>query len=97
MTPPGPGGERQVGLAADVQRRMLPRRLPQIPRLDVAARYQPSFALGGDFYDIVPIGLDRASGGSQRKHRRRLRVRLTVRQAGKRVFGRTIEVSSVGR
>ena len=52
---------------------------------------------GGLVLWAVPIGLDRASGGSQGKHRRRLRVRLTVRQGGKRVFGRTIEVSSVGR
>ena len=31
---------------------MLPQTLPQIPRFDLAARYAPSFHLGGDFYDL---------------------------------------------
>ncbi|MFN0131226.1 MAG: PP2C family protein-serine/threonine phosphatase [Phycisphaerales bacterium] len=48
--------QRQVELAADVQRRMLPRWNPKIPRLDVAARYVPSFELGGDFYDFFELG-----------------------------------------
>jgi sigma-B regulation protein RsbU (phosphoserine phosphatase) len=47
--------QRQVQLAADVQRRMLPRKVPQIPPLDVAARYVPSFELGGDFYDFFEL------------------------------------------
>lgn len=47
--------QRQLQLAADVQRRMLPRRTPQIPRLDVASRYVPSFELGGDFYDFFEL------------------------------------------
>jgi len=48
--------ERQVRLAADVQRRMLPRSLPSDPRVELAARYQPSFQLGGDFYDLFSVG-----------------------------------------
>ncbi|MGE3109803.1 MAG: PP2C family protein-serine/threonine phosphatase [Phycisphaerales bacterium] len=48
--------QRQVRLAADVQRRMLPRATPNVPRLDVAAKYSPSFELGGDFYDFVELG-----------------------------------------
>jgi sigma-B regulation protein RsbU (phosphoserine phosphatase) len=47
--------QRQVQLAADVQRRMLPRKVPQVPRLDVASRYVPSFELGGDFYDFIEL------------------------------------------
>lgn len=47
--------QRQVQLAADVQRRMLPRKLPQLLRLDVASRYLPSFELGGDFYDFMEL------------------------------------------
>jgi len=46
---------RQLKLAADVQRRMLPREMPPTPGLDVAARYEASFDLGGDFYDVVKI------------------------------------------
>jgi phosphoserine phosphatase RsbU/P len=47
---------RQMRLAADVQRRMLPRVSPDLPKLDVAARYVPSFELGGDFYDFLHLG-----------------------------------------
>ncbi len=48
--------QRQVRLAADVQRRMLPRSLPQMKPFDVAAHYAPSFELGGDFYDFMELG-----------------------------------------
>lgn len=47
--------QRQLQLAADVQRRMLPRGAPSMPGLDVAAKYQPSFELGGDFFDFLPL------------------------------------------
>ncbi len=48
--------QRQVQLAADVQRRMLPRSVPAVKGLDLAAAYEPSFELGGDFYDFVDLG-----------------------------------------
>ncbi len=44
--------ERQMRMAAQVQQRMLPSGLPQFDGLDIAARYQPSFEVGGDFYDV---------------------------------------------
>lgn len=47
--------QRQMELAADVQRRMLPRVAPALPRLDVAAKYTPSLELGGDFYDLFEL------------------------------------------
>lgn len=47
--------QRQLQLAAEVQRAMLPERVPMLPRLDVAARYVPSFELGGDFYDLFEL------------------------------------------
>lgn len=46
---------RQLHLAADVQRRMLPRRMPEIDGYDIAARYVPSFELSGDFYDFIHL------------------------------------------
>ncbi len=48
--------QRQLQLASDVQRRMLPRSVPSIRTLDMAARYIPSFELGGDFYDFMDLG-----------------------------------------
>ncbi|MEM6394169.1 MAG: SpoIIE family protein phosphatase [Planctomycetota bacterium] len=46
---------RQLHLAADVQRRMLPSRMPNLPGVEVAARYVPSLDLGGDFYDFIRL------------------------------------------
>ncbi len=52
--------QRQVQLAADVQRRLIPTTSPNLPPFDVAGRYEPCFELGGDFYDL--INFDRALG-----------------------------------
>jgi sigma-B regulation protein RsbU (phosphoserine phosphatase) len=48
--------ERQVQIAAEVQRRMMPAKAPQFPGLDIAALYVPCFELGGDFYDFIALG-----------------------------------------
>jgi sigma-B regulation protein RsbU (phosphoserine phosphatase) len=47
---------RQLSLAADVQRRMLPSKTPDLQGFDIAARYVPSYQLSGDFYDFVRLG-----------------------------------------
>ncbi len=47
--------QRQLRLASDVQRRMLPQSLPNIPRFDIDARYVPTMELGGDFYDLIDL------------------------------------------
>ena len=44
-------------LTDTLQRSLLPRRLPRVPYLAVAARYQPAgqrYEVGGDFYDVFP-------------------------------------------
>ncbi|GAB4187790.1 MAG: hypothetical protein Kow00105_02460 [Phycisphaeraceae bacterium] len=46
---------RQLHLAASVQRRMLPGELPKVKPFDIAARYVPSYELGGDFYDVIDL------------------------------------------
>jgi sigma-B regulation protein RsbU (phosphoserine phosphatase) len=48
--------ERQVQIAAEVQRRMMPVQMPKPPGFDVGALYVPCFELGGDFYDFIPLG-----------------------------------------
>ncbi len=45
--------QRQLTLASDIQTRMLPQHMPRIAGLDVAARCEPCFELGGDFYDLI--------------------------------------------
>jgi len=47
---------RQLELAQGVQLRMLPKRAPSIPGIDIAATYVPSQGLGGDFYDFIALG-----------------------------------------
>ncbi len=44
---------RQVELAADVQRRLIPDKPPIMPPFDLAGRYEPCFELGGDFFDYI--------------------------------------------
>lgn len=46
---------RQIELAGDVQHRMLPQNPPTYATLDIASRYQPSFELSGDFYDLIDL------------------------------------------
>jgi len=50
--------EREHHIAETLQRSLLPERLPQLPGLAVAARYQPAATeaeVGGDWYDVIPI------------------------------------------
>jgi len=49
-------GEREY-IAAALQRSLLPPRLPEVPGVEIAARYRPSGDagdVGGDFYDVFP-------------------------------------------
>jgi sigma-B regulation protein RsbU (phosphoserine phosphatase) len=50
--------ERQVQLAADVQRRMIPAAPPTVPGLDMASVYVPCYTLGGDFFDFITLPYD---------------------------------------
>ena len=47
--------EREVQTAAEVQRRMIPQTPPLVPGLDLASVYVPCNALGGDFFDFIPL------------------------------------------
>ncbi len=47
---------RQIRLAREVQSRLLPEDSARFDRLDVAARYEPSAELSGDFFDLIPLG-----------------------------------------
>jgi sigma-B regulation protein RsbU (phosphoserine phosphatase) len=46
--------ERELELAASIQRQLLPRIFPAIPGAEVAGRSEPSRHVGGDIYDVVP-------------------------------------------
>ena len=46
---------REVDIAADMQRRILPRRFPERSGLDIFANVNPAKEMGGDFYDVFEI------------------------------------------
>jgi len=50
---------RELELAQQIQRSILPRGLPDVAGLSVAARYVPMSAIGGDFYDFATEQADR--------------------------------------
>ena len=54
--------EREHRIAETLQRSLLPERLPALPGLEVAARYQAAASeaeVGGDWYDVIPIDSSR--------------------------------------
>jgi sigma-B regulation protein RsbU (phosphoserine phosphatase) len=46
--------ERELRVVADIQRSLLPKTMPEIPNLGLAAHYQTSKWAGGDYYDFFP-------------------------------------------
>ena len=47
--------DQEMRSARDIQTSILPRDLPSVPSVQLAARYAPLAAVAGDFYDIVPL------------------------------------------
>lgn len=46
---------RQMAYAGQVQRRMIPAKAPVHSHLDIGAVYRPTYSVGGDFYDFIPL------------------------------------------
>lgn len=53
--------ERDLELARELQFRLLPQSLPKLPHLDLAAKFAPARAIGGDLYDFVGYSLSRTA------------------------------------
>lgn len=51
--------ERDLMIAETVQKRFLPQSVPQIPGWEFFAFYQPTFEVGGDYYDFMPLPSNR--------------------------------------
>src|SRR5260370_21362476 len=45
----------EMKVVAEIQRSLLPGKMPVIPTLSVAAHYQTSHRAGGDYYDFFPL------------------------------------------
>src|SRR5712671_5472174 len=51
--------ERDLALARELQMRLLPQTLPKMAHLELAAKFSPARAIGGDLYDFIPYSLSR--------------------------------------
>jgi sigma-B regulation protein RsbU (phosphoserine phosphatase) len=51
--------ERDLALARELQVRLLPQKSPKLAHLELAAKFIPARAIGGDLYDFIPYSLSR--------------------------------------
>ncbi len=47
--------ERDLQLAAEIQRQILPKGVPSVPGYEIAGWNRPAREVGGDFYDLLPV------------------------------------------
>lgn len=47
--------EREVGIAADIQQKLLPAKLPALTKTDISAYSIPAKGVSGDYYDIIEL------------------------------------------
>jgi serine phosphatase RsbU (regulator of sigma subunit) len=48
--------ERELEIAREVQRELLPRTFPEVEGLELAGACHPAVGVGGDYYDFLPFG-----------------------------------------
>lgn len=53
--------EQQLSIARDIQQALLPREFRQCPHLQVTGMNQPCQTVGGDYFDVMEFGPDRAA------------------------------------
>ena len=53
--------ERDLAMARQLQFRLLPPTLPKLSHLDIAAKFVPARAIGGDLYDFVSYSMSRTA------------------------------------
>jgi serine phosphatase RsbU (regulator of sigma subunit) len=51
--------ERELEVARQIQESMLPQSMPHLDGFDFGARSAPAHAVGGDFFDFIPLSRDR--------------------------------------
>lgn len=64
--------ESEMAVATEIQMRLFPRELPNDEGLSVAAYHKPAQAVGGDYYDVMPLGDGRYGIVGRMGSRRRL-------------------------
>jgi phosphoserine phosphatase RsbU/P len=53
--------EREVDIAAQIQKRLLPAQLPRLPRASLAVHSVPARGVSGDYYDVIPLDGDKVA------------------------------------
>ncbi len=48
--------QQEIMVAQQMQKRLLPQKIPQYASLDIAAVSEPSLEVGGDYYDFIALG-----------------------------------------
>lgn len=47
---------KELELASEMQKLLFPQELPSNKKMDLSGRYIPRHAIGGDYYDFIPLG-----------------------------------------
>lgn len=47
--------EYELNIAAEIQTGLMPKKIPQVPGLDLAAYYRPCHDVGGDYFDVIEL------------------------------------------
>lgn len=50
---------RELEIAREIQKTLLPSRIPALPGFELDAVYRPASQVGGDYYDFIPVGTGR--------------------------------------
>lgn len=53
--------EQEIGIARDIQQALLPRDFREYPHLSVSGINFPCLAVGGDYFDVFPMGANRTA------------------------------------
>ncbi len=98
------GMKRQLEMAADVQRRMIPDAPPKPCGFDISTAYVPCFELGGDFYDFIDLPGDNmglvicdVSGKGVRASLLMASIRASLRAHAANIYDMSEVVSRVNR
>jgi serine phosphatase RsbU (regulator of sigma subunit) len=55
--------EKELETAREIQARLIPARIPQLPNLEIVGSYQPGRVAGGDYFDVIKFSETRVAVG----------------------------------
>jgi sigma-B regulation protein RsbU (phosphoserine phosphatase) len=51
--------EQELDRAREIQQDLMPKTLPQLPRVELSGAWQPARTVGGDYFDVIQLGSNR--------------------------------------